>query len=107
MFSSVFICAMRDADKEVFTGFANIAGVERAGFLDRVNLMEVIVHCRRDTLDLAKTTISTRPREYSATRSQNGRIFDEGRVREFLIRRQRYKFQPARFESFAVRLMLP
>jgi hypothetical protein len=102
----VFICATRDADKKVFTGFANVAGVERAGFLDRANVAEVFVYYGPNTLDLTPTALSAWPRQHSVTRCQNSRVFDEGRVRVFVIRRQLYELKTARFERGAVCLML-
>ena len=102
----MLVCATRDADKEVFPGFANIAGVDCPGFFDRINLSEVLAHDRLDALDFTTPTISAKPCQYRATLSQKRGVFDEGRVWILIIRPEAYELQAARFERCAICLML-
>src|SRR6185369_10845347 len=83
----MLVCTTRDANKEVFPGFANIAGLACPGFFDRINLTEVLAHDRRHVLDFATPAISAWPCQYSATSSQKRCVFDEGRVWILIIRR--------------------
>src|ERR1044072_419154 len=103
---SVLVGTTRDADEEVFARFANIAGVECPGFFDRINLTEVLAYDRRHVLDFTTPAFRTRPGKYSTTSRQKRCVFDEGRVRIVIIRRQADEFEAARFERFAVCLML-
>ena len=102
----MLVCTTGDADKEVFPGFANIARVECIGFFDPLDVTEIFLNYLMNTFDFSEPATGAGPCDYSATRSQNGHVFDESRVRIFFIRRQAYEFKSARFERFAIRLML-
>jgi hypothetical protein len=106
LFGPVLVGSTRNADKKVFPGFTYVTGVDCPGFFDRIHVTEVVVYYRRNTLDFTTPALGARPRKHGASGSQKCRVFNESRIRVFVIRRHLYEFQATRFEGFAVCLVL-
>ena len=106
LMGAILVCAARDADKEVFSGFADVAGVECAGRFDRINLLEVITHDRCDTLDFTTPAFSTGTCKYRAAWGQKSCVFNESRIWILLVSGQSDQLDLTRLQCLAVCFVL-
>ncbi len=97
-----FIAALRETKKEMGSGFADVATVERARRLNLETSWKESSDLFANGGDFAGTAGRAGTRKDGGWRSKNGSIFDESRIGMSHVGRQGDDFKPASGESFTI-----